>query len=258
MSVSLSVTLDPTNRPPRVALSVSGAAGASVTVTRQDAAGNSVTVRTANPAIVTAGAWVGYDYEAPFGDFIQYTVRDGGNIAAVVPLPLDIETPWLIHPGIPDLSQPIILESRGDLTRPVTNRGVHTVMGRSEPVVITDGKRNAATFDLTVHTESLADEAAMLSLLGDTSPLLLQIVYPTSSRKEYWWVSVGDVTTSNIVDYFANEYLRWVLPCTVTSPPTGLLQAQWTWAGLLANYATWQDVVDSFPTWADVITNSPS
>jgi hypothetical protein len=253
-------TTDTVNTPARVVLQVAGipVGSTSVTIVRVDQAGNQSPVRTANPGTLSGGSWVGYDYEAPYGQQVTYLATPDSSAAVTsAAVTLDVRTPWLLHPGVPALSMPITVESRGDRTR-ATNTGVHQILGRATPITISDGKRKAPTFEIVVRTGSLTEEAALMALLDDTSTLLLQIRYPNITRTTYKWVSIGDVTTADVVQgFYGSQYLRWTLPCTETVQPSGLLQAQWTWADVLANYPTWNDVKTGYATWSGVILNNP-
>lgn len=242
--------------PPHVELTVAGMAGTTVTISRVDAAGNRFPVRTANPATLTSGGWVGFDYEAPFGQSVKYSAKsDTADTAVSSHVTVNMGQPWLIHPGIPALSQQVDVVTLGDRTTD-TNQGVHVVLGRADPVVITDGVRRSPTFDLTLRTGTLSDEQALTTLLADASVLLLQVAYGSTDRTFYGWVGIGTVVQSNVVDWFGTQYLSWLLPCTVTDVPSGLLQATYTWADVIAQYATWADVIAAKATWRDLIAGS--
>lgn len=258
MTAAITATPDLVNSPPRMQLAVSGMAGASVvTVSRVDADGTMTAVRTANPATLAAGSWVGFDYEAPFNVNVHYVANpDVGTNATSSTVKLDPDAPWLIHPGIPDLSVPLDMAPLGDRTRS-TNQGVHQPLGRADAVVITDGVRRLPTFDLTCYTHTLLDYDAMGALIGDASVLLLQISYPNMGRTFYGWVSIGDTTDSDMSGYWHDYNVRWTLPCTSTSAPAGLLQSQWTLGDLAANFATLGDIKNTYATLGGIATNSP-
>lgn len=252
----LTATPQPAASPPSVRLDITGVPAATVTVYRVDALGNRTPVRSADPATLTGGAWVGFDYEAPFGALVSYVADDGaGNLYTAGPVELDVQTPWLIHPGIASLSMSITVAKVGDRTRTV-NRGVHQPLGRATPIPITDGVRHAPTFDLTVRTTGVTEEDALLNLLADAETLLLQINYSGVDRVIYDWVSIGDVGDSYLVDWLGSQWDVWTLPCTVTDAPAGELQTQRTWAQLVAEFDTWADVVAAYASWRDVVTDT--
>lgn len=256
---TFTATAEPLNVPPRVRLDISAFTGSTVGhVTRIDAAGGVAKVRAGDPVALTSGAAVLYDYEAKFGQAFTYTIyTDAGvglNGMTSNSVTLAVYTPWLLHPGVPNLSQKVTISSMGDQTLDAT-RGVHTVLGRADPIVITDGVRRSPTFDLTLRTKSDAAEAGLLTLLQDGSPLLLQATYGTMKGTSYNWVSVGAVTRVDMVPFFDNTDVQWTLPCTVTSAPAGLLQTQRTWGDLLAEYpSTWRQVTSAYATWRGALT----
>lgn len=259
MTAAITATPDLVNWPPRMVLNVSGMTGTSLTVVRVDADGTRITVRSANPATLSGGGQVVYDYEMRDGaqaTWIATTNLDavGASVTATMPT----SAPRLVHPGIPSLSVPITVAGIGDETMDVV-QGVHRPLGRASAIVITDARRHEPTFDLTVRTTSQQDEAALRSILADASTLLLQISYDPSSgvtRTKYHWVSVGSVTKSHMVPTFvapAGDLMQWTLPCVVSSRPSGSLQPQRTWADITATYGYNRDLVGTFGTWRDVI-----
>lgn len=70
----ITATAQPANTPPRVELKLADVEGTSVTILRNDPDGRSRPVRTAEPATLTGGAWTGFDYEAPLGQAVTYTL----------------------------------------------------------------------------------------------------------------------------------------------------------------------------------------
>lgn len=251
---SLTVTPDPVNDPPRVLLSLLGALGPTVTIQRIDDSGRKSPVRLANPGTLNGGGWLGYDYEPPYGVTVRYQAT-ATRVITSDPVELTSTRAWLIHPGIPDLSQPLKIAKIGDSTQDL-NQSVQYAAGRPRPITETDGTRHDETFELTVKTDSQQELDGLRSLLADGSTLLLQIVSPTTDRTEYYWVAVGAVTRARRTLDFGDARRIWTLPLTVTDPPSGLLLAQRTWADVVAEFPTWQDVLNTYDTWADVITDN--
>jgi hypothetical protein len=256
----LTVTPDAINTPPRYAVSLIGATGTTVTVNRVDSAGVATTLRGAEPATLVSGGWIGYDYEAPYNEPLTYVATtDAGSTYTVAVAALreyGAQQGWLVHPGAPDLSIPLNGPVIGDETRDVLE-GVHVVLGRAEPVTITDGARKAPAFELTIKATSKAEDDAVRALLADTSTLLLQYVFPFTDLYDYYWVSVGQATRARMTGDYSEPYYRWTLPCTVTSAPSGLQQAQWAYADVLADYASYSAVAAAFISYSDVVTNDP-
>lgn len=260
-------TQEPTNWPPRWRLNVSvvvvGGAS-SATITRRNADGTTYTVRTATSVAISGGSLLAYDYESPFrmGGTYTVTLDDGRTATVTVPglWEFGVDSSWLIHPGIPDLSLPVTVSSVGARTR-AARQGVHQVAGRPEPVVNGDGTRGAEQFTLGLRTAwddnlesgALQDEDRLRRILDDGSPLLFQHTYPGSRRWRWQWVSIGDVTEDyTIAPWSDSPWLEWSLPCTVVQSPTGGVQAQWTLGGVAGRYATLGDVAAAYATLGDL------
>jgi hypothetical protein len=248
---------EPLNVPPRLLIQVGNIGGTSAQVVRLNVDGSTAPVRAADPVQLSSGGWIGYDYEAPYNQAVTYEVIPSNGAAGAVHSPavtLEVDRPWLVHPGVPDLSVPVqILLPFGDETA-ATSAGVHQIMGRATPIVITDGRRKAPTFPMTVFTDSDEAAADMDALLFDTAPLLLQVVQPGVARTLYRWIAVGDVTKSSAEQPFESPWLEWSLPCTTVDRPVGSLQAQRTYADLLAEAASYEDLLSLYETYRGVLT----
>lgn len=255
MSAVLVATPDPGNVPPRVQLDVTGMSGATVTITRTDPAGNTMDVRTAEAEALTGGAFTVFDYEARHNVVNTYTATSDTADTASADATLSAVRPWLIHPGVPSLSRAVTVVQRGERTYD-TNTGAHSILGRQDPIIVSDGVRKAATFPLVLSTQALADETDLIALLADASPLLLQIGYPGVERAEYCWVSIGPVSQTDVVDWFGNTAVQWALPCTVTGAPAGLQQAERTYADVLADFASYADMTAAYATYHDLLVDA--
>jgi hypothetical protein len=262
VTATIVATLQPTNVPPRVQLAVTGSPGSVITITRTGPDGAPHAVRTAEPAPLIAGAWTGYDYESPFDPDghaqMIYSVQASDNSApftTTVPC-LQVTRSWLIHSGVPALSQPI---------------------------TILDGDPGE-TFDsgasFVIATDTTAQRIAMEALLSDTSPLLLQAVvtgpaiaqlfpnltlFPSttllpgggvSSYTTYDWVAIDQVTRDRSGGYVVDPWRRWTLPYRVVDRPAGGVVAQRTWSSLMADDATWSAVLAEFATWNGAFTGT--
>jgi hypothetical protein len=231
-------------------------AATQVTITRINADGARSTVRDANPKMLVGGVAPVYDYEAPFGQPVTYTATtDATASLATAPVTLAVTQPWLLHPGIPNLSQPVTVRTIGDQTSD-TLQGVHYVLGRDKPVVISDGVRHASTFDLTLKTSTQADGLMLEGLLSDASPLLLQAAYPYTGETFYGWVSIGGVTRSPY-NRFIHPGVVWTLSCTEVDRPAGLLQTQRPRADVAAQFLTLAEVRDTYARLLDVYIDTP-
>ena len=260
-TIALTATVQPANWPPRVKIDVTDTgtpAINSVTVTRVDPAGNTSVVRTPTGGplqLVTSGSTrVGtvYDYEVPYGVPVTYSTSE--RPAVVTPQRTVPETRvWLVHPGVPDRSVPVIVAGLSERVRTVT-RGVHRPMDRKNPIVITDGRRHSAEQTITVRTVSDSGRAAMDALLDDATVLLLNIPATKQWGMDACYIAVGDVTESRLVPWGQQPMRHWLLPFVVVDAPAGGSQSQWTWADVMATYSTWAQLIAANPTWADLQT----
>lgn len=284
---AITVSNDPMNIPPRNILFVTDSPGSTVTITRTDPDGAIRPVRTAEAAPLIGGTWSGFDYESPFDPTgsknVTYTAQPSDGSApftATVPA-LRITQSWLIHPGVPDLSQPITILDADPGETFDSGATVHNVLGRGTPVIVTDGVRRSAASSVTIATDTVAQRQALEALLADTSPLLLQAVvqgssasslfpnltlypgpaiYPggvSDSFSTYDWLAIDQVTRDRAGAILADPFRRWLLPYRVVDRPAGGVAAQRTWADLMADAATWSAVLEKFSTWNGALTGTP-
>lgn len=251
-TITVVPTVEPFNSPPRVRLDVtdtgSSPAYTSATVLRLDPDGVQRTVRTndGNPLpLSTSGSTrVGlvYDYEPPYGSLVSYsTLESPGTVSAEVTV--DETRPWLIHPGVPELSMPISMRP-GTLAEEVfpVRAGVFYPMGRKYPVVQTDGSRKGSQSSLVAMTESLDELDSLMVLLADAAVLLLNIPAGMNTGFPSSYIAVGDVKvtrwTSTVID--ANRDVT--IPFQVVDPPAGGTQAERTYADIVTGFATYANV----------------
>lgn len=253
-SFAIIVAHQPNNAPPRNQLTVVNGTGATVTVSRAASDGVITPVRGAEPAPLSGGEWIGYDYEAPYGDAVTYSAMDAlGNVATVLVGPLGVTQSWLVHPGVPSLSQPLNRITLGDRQND-TGAAQHVILGRTSPITVTDGTRKADQLPLNFRTDAAFDEINMNALLQDASTLLLQIVYPFTNAFEYRWIQAGQVQVHRVTMNFGDAKRTWSVACTVTDRPAGNIASQRQWATVLGEAATWGDVLSRYTTWGGVLT----
>jgi hypothetical protein len=205
------------------------------------------------PEAVTGGGGLLYDYEAPFGALVSYTTLESPDtVSAEVVVPAD--QVWLIHPGVPALSMPVSLRP-GTLQDAAfaARQGVFYVMGRANPVVVTDGARKGAASQLVVTTQSLDELSSLLALLSDAGALFFNPPADMNVGFGPAYIAVGDVKLSRWTDVQIDANRDVTLPFTVVDRPAGGTQSERTWADVIAECATWGDVMAKFPTWLDVL-----
>lgn len=260
MTLNVVATLEAGNLPPRVRLDVTSVGGANLqaTPTRLDADGRTVPVRTPDgnplPLTVSGGNRVGllYDYEPPFGTTVQYGTSEVGLSGS--PLLIDVAQPWLVHVGIPTLSQPVTFAegSFAEETWTVA-RGVFYPIGRTNPVVITDGARKGSASSMTLITQTLAELAGVKALLADASTLLLNVDARQGTGVDTGYVSIGDVTPRRLTGTVIDGYRLVQLPYTVVNRPAGGSQSQRTYSDVLNAWSTYGDVLSAYSSYADLL-----
>ena len=259
--VTVTATLEASNVPPRVRLDVVDNGSPyyfATTVTRLNPDGTTSAVRTqdGNPLqLVTSGSnrtGLLYDYEAPFGYAVSYsTMETPGTVSASVTVP---ETNvWLIHPGIPSLSMPVTL-APGTLQQTVypVHQGVFYPMGRTNPVVQTDGARKGGQSSLVVITQSLSEAASVRDLVADAGILLLNVPPDPGTGVDAQYIAVADVTISRGTDTGIDGLRIVSMPFVVVDRPAGGSQSQRTLADLFV-YPNLAALMTAYPTFADLL-----
>lgn len=209
---------------------------------------------------ITAGgesAWVGYDYEAPYGVPLTYGVvfqpMSGAPVGYTAPdITLSPSVAWLVHPGKPSLSIPLPRVRQMDTRTAAVNKGIFTPYGRTTPVIVTDGQRKAATTSIVVRTGTTDELDALYAILDDCTTLLLNIP-PTLGwgiTREY--VNF-DATTEDRWSYPSAPSRDVTMPYQVTSAPIGGSQAERTYATILTEASSYQAVLDQHGTYLDLL-----
>jgi hypothetical protein len=259
VTTTLVATPDPSNSPPRVLLSLTYTGQTSATIVRNDPDGAQTPVRLAEPATLDGtGSWVGYDYESWFGSSTTYTAITAGGSITSPAVTLVVADVWLRHPGIPSLSQKVDFQGEGTPVRAV-NQAVLEPLGRSTPIVLSDGQRKSKRGDLTLRTKNDTEHAALLGLLDDVTPLLLDVppglAYGADLSHQY--LSIGDLNQQRLrPDYYPHPWRIWTAPYIVVGRPAGGIQAQRTYADLVAGFATYQAVLTRYTTYTAVLTGA--
>lgn len=205
--------------------------------------------------------WIGYDYETGNGQATIYRARatygvpgllvTGAWVQSTSVSWLTAGVDWLKDLRSPANSLQVIL-GQGSLAalnraRP---RGVFGIVGRPDPVVISD-IQHLATGEFTVITLE-DDEALALEALLQADVLLLQT--RPGERFGSRYLAIGDVTELRPGN--AEEPSRvWLLPFTEVAAPADyeVVIAGLTWADIVATYATWTLLLAGRPTWGDLV-----
>ncbi|GAA2566398.1 hypothetical protein GCM10010435_44490 [Winogradskya consettensis] len=254
MATIFTATPQPSNNPPRTLLELTYTGQTQATVTRLDPDGAARAVRLAEPATLSGGAWVGYDYESWFGRPTTYTAITSAGSISTGAVTLAVDRPWLRHPGIPSLSMEIDYQGDGTPVRPA-NLSVLEPLGRSSPIVLSDGQRKSKRGTITIRTRTLGEAATLLALTDDLSVLLLDIPPGLNYGITHEYRALGDLNEDRLQpDWYKHPWRIWTAPFTTVDRPAGGLQAQRTWATVIAEAPTWSALLNTYSTWSDVLT----
>lgn len=238
MTATIVATAEPDATPPRVRLNVT-TNQTSLTLYRVAQDGTKTPVRSydGGPFPVSGTTLTAYDPEAAIGLPVSYTA-DGAGITNSGVVTVTGSQVWLAHPGVPTRSQPITVRTLGERSYQ-SNQSVRYPLGRRYPIVASDGRRKAATYDLTLLTSTLTDMGELEDLFADMSPLLLQVPADKGWGVVSEYVAIGDVKQGRVVRVAVEPMREWSLPCSVVDRPAGGSQAFNTYGLSLSKYATY-------------------
>jgi hypothetical protein len=262
--LTLTVTPQPDNNPPRVRIDVDDNTGAvtSLTVRRLDPDGRYRKVRTSDdaPLPLDGGNATVFDYEAPFGAPVTYTTDVAGSPSVTVIL--DVTSAWLEHPQVPARSARIPdFVNMGDRSRSL-DVGVFQILEREYPITATAGARLAPSGTLIVRTYTDAELAALVGVLSDGAVLLLNIPASKGLGVPTSYVQIMDVEETRISRWGGLPYREWSLPYQTVERPAGGTQAGVSWndyatvgdddytAGDGSQFETWDDVAAAYDSWS--------
>lgn len=239
MTTTVTATAEPTATPPRVRLDIT-TSKTSLTIYRVAVDGTKTPVRTydGGPLPTSGGTALLYDPEAFFGQPFTYTTDDTATTASAS-VTVDASSAWLVHPGVPTRSVPIVVAAFSERQTPAS-QSVRYPLNRRFPIVANDGTRKADKYTLTLLTQSQNELTALQDLLSDLSPLLLNV-----SPSRGWvgasaeYIAIGDVSVSNPGRVVVLPDRLWPLDCSVVDRPAGGSQAFNTYAMSTALYSTY-------------------
>lgn len=261
MPTTVVATAEPSNTPPRVQVAITYTGQTSATLVRNDPDGRAVPVRLADPvALDGSGMATVYDYESWFGQPFTYTATTGAGSVTSGSVTLSVDDIWLRHPGIPTLSVAIDFQGEGVPERPVV-QAVLEPLGRRHPIVVSDGRRRSKRDTITIRTHTDDDHEALLALVDDVTPLLLDIPpgkgYGPTLTHQY--LALGDLREGRLrPDYYPHPWRIWTCPYIVVDRPADTDAGDRTWANVIAEATDWADLVGMYDQWADVLTGNTS
>ena len=216
-----------------------------------------------NADIVLDGIALTDDYDVPTDTLYRYEVRQGAAVVAtsdMVSLPSDGSF-WLGEPNTSTMVQVIPAANAIPSWRREAPIGVHRVLGRPDPVVVTD-VRWWADGELTLYTltENQRQQVGSITSYGVTlgfygpAEILGGVgrIYLVSTTIDERRVSPRGTETPR----------EWRMDITQVAEPTGdaTIPIITTWQSVVTSYALWSDVVAGEQDWLDVMqgTTLPS
>ena len=263
MALTITPTVELSHEPPRVLLTLdtTGYVGDTLEIYRVEDGTLTIVRDSETTPDIGDVTWIGYDYEAPYGTAVTYQVvifSAGTTVASATSSSTTVSetSPWLVHPGDPDLSVELVgLRQIGARKRSIT-QAVQRVLGRSDPVVTSDS-RSDVEGSLQIGTSTLAEITALVDLVADGTPLLLNVPASLLWGVTYEWIALGDLDEARVVAQVgARPHRLFSASYLVVARPEGDLLPQRTWADVISESSSWTDVLTTRATWANVFTGS--
>lgn len=247
-SITLTATLNSTSKWVLLTVSCTGMTHASVYRMTPDGA---QAVRGALN-VAAPGALNVADYEAPQNTTLTYyvSVTDGTTTHESTPVivsgQVDRGGDCVFGMANPLAPLVVTVSSFPELKRPI-RRDVVKVIGREDPVVITD-TRQYASGELTVVTHTDAERQTMIDLLADGGVIAFSPQYPTYGFTDIWYLSVGDATERRLTPLGVIADREFVLDVQRVAPPPADFVGP--------AFRTWQSLKDAGVTWNSLFTGS--
>lgn len=261
MATTLVATAQPTNDPPRVKLDLTWTGASTASVLRHDPDGRYRAVRDGDPATVVANVWTGYDYESWLEESTTYTATVSSttitsNAVTLTPTMSSRSTGWLRHPGLPSLSIEVELAGDGEPTYALSRAKLEP-LGRSYPIVVTDGARKSKASAMKVRTYSLTEYQALLDILQDGAVLLLDVPPSRGWRITHQYMAIADAVPLPIVP--SNPHTpwdEWSMPYDVVDRPAGGLTAARTYSTVLTDFASYTEVPATYGSYTALLAGT--
>ena len=248
MTATITATPEPAATPPRVRLNVT-TDQSTLVLYRVAQDGTKTVVRSydGGPFPVPGTTLLTYDVEAPLGLPVSYTA-DGSGVTNSAVVTLSGSTVWLTHVGVPARSRAITVKSFGERQDPV-EQSVRYPLNRKFPVVASDGRRKAPTYEMTVLTRTLTEVSDIEAILDDLTPLLLQVPASKGWGVVSEYVNVGPAAQRRLTPFAGNPDRDWALALAVVARPIGGAQTDNTYAKSFAAYPTYAARFAAAPTY---------
>ena len=134
-------------------------------------------------------------------------------------------------------------------------QGVFRVIGRRNPIVVSEGQPGPLNSSITVRTRTLAELRQLRLLLSDSSPLLLNVPATLGWGVTSEYISVASTDEVRLIDYAGLSDRYITLPYIVVDAPAaaavGAGGGGGGGGGGLPGTRTWADLSLEAGTWAE-------
>lgn len=216
-------------------------------------------VRGGSQRSLAAGAVLVVDYEAPFGEAVSYQIdyhdADGGvlGVDTTASATLDVAEAWLQDPVNPTAGFQVRRGAGFAATQESTLEASFVAVLGSPALAMLADQRRLGPLNLPMLTLTEAERAAMRSLLGGATSLLLRTPPAWGLVDTALYVAIPGVTEERWADDPTKPSRVWPLTGTPVAPPAAeLAVGAVTWADVIDAYSTWADLKLGEPTWLDV------
>lgn len=227
---------------------------ATISITRNNPDGSVSPVRGATSYATNGATTLAFfDFEAPLDQLVTYTLTlDVGSpvTSSGVTIVTDGGTYWLKNISQQTLSATVEVIDLGKVTRPARVLARYDVLGRANPVVVSD-VRGGRVGAMVIASYELAEAADIRALFAHGFTLFLQA--PASTNFPDMYFVAGDV--EELWAGMSDSTVRlWTVPYTEVDSPTDALVSLGanSWAQV-ALFGSWQNLKDKRTTWLDVL-----
>jgi len=199
--------------------------------------------------------FITFDTEAPLDTSFYYRViLDGAYMAqttAAHTIQTDGMTFWVkdVIQGVNSVK--VRLQSMSDVVRSANTLGTYKVLGRANPIIVTDVQQGR-TGSMQLSTATSDDSQGLLDLFASGSTLLLQC--PRAAHFPDMYFTAGDLTESWNGGTAFNQIHTFTFPFTESDSPSeqafNLPSNAWL---LVTQFDNWQDMLDKRITWQAVL-----
>lgn len=208
-----------------------------------------------NIALTGSVEFILFDVEAPLDSPFYYrAVLDGTSqvqTLTTVQIDTDGRTFWIKDVILGASSSKVQVESMSDVVTPTRQLAVLNVIGRANPIIITD-VRQGRTGTLTLTSQTSDDITQIRNLFASGNVLLFQC--PLAANFPDMYFVPGDVTESWNGGYASNTVHSFSFPfIEADGPSTSAFVSNGNSWLLVTQFDNWADVAASRSTWEQVL-----